>query len=446
MASTSDTFDVAVIGAGMAGTVAARDLSLHGRSVVLLEARDRVGGRTYMKTVFGMPLEMGGAFVHWTQPAVWQELQRHNLATLVPPKVSSKVHWLADGEVHTASRDEYNAMTHPLLARLFADARVRFPVPFDVNATDTREVEKESLEDRINSMDLSAYKLDTLKGTMAGVCSSYKEQGVAQLLHAVAGFFGDYRAFYETAGAWGIRGGTKALLDAVLSESKAELRLSCPVASISHDSDRTVIVTLRNGQRIQARMVIIAVPLNNLGDIHLYPNILPPAVRTMINQKNPVMACKLWVRVKKGSTGEFNAYAPAGQHPINVARTTGYLDNGDALVMCLCTNASAIRGDDRDEVQSALRKFVPEIQVVDVVCQNWAMDEFSKGGWVNHRPGNLTGALPLIRKPHGRIYFAGSDVAALYPGAIEGAMQSATVAAREVNAVLAREETSTAKL
>ena len=66
-----DTFDVAVIGAGMAGIVAARDISQKGHSVVLLEARDRVGGRTYTKTVFGEPLEMGGAYVDWTQPAVW---------------------------------------------------------------------------------------------------------------------------------------------------------------------------------------------------------------------------------------------------------------------------------------------------------------------------------------------------------------------------------------
>ena len=73
----TDTFDIAVIGAGISGIVAARDLSQKGHSVVVLEARDRVGGRTYTKTVFGEELDMGGAYVHWTQPAVWQELQRH---------------------------------------------------------------------------------------------------------------------------------------------------------------------------------------------------------------------------------------------------------------------------------------------------------------------------------------------------------------------------------
>jgi hypothetical protein len=175
-----------------------------------------------------------------------------------------------------------------------------------------------------------------------------------------------------------------------------------------------------------------------MGDIDITPDV-HPVVRNMIDQKNPVMASKLWVRVK-GAVEDFAIYAPAGQHPINVARNTCRLANGDTLIMCLCTNAASIRGDDRKAVQTALRKFIPTLEVVDVFCQNWATEEFSKGGWVNHRPGSLTGALPQIRKAHGRIYFAGSDVAALYPGAIEGAMQNATNTARDVNTALVNEK------
>lgn len=78
--------------------------------------------------------------------------------------------------------------------------------------------------------------------------------------------------------------------------------------------------------------------------------------------------------------------------------------------------------------------------MVGVFCQNWATKEFSKGGWVNHRTGSLTVALPQILKAHGRIYFADSDVAALYLGAIEGAMQSATIATGDVIAALVKEK------
>ncbi|MCO4302903.1 FAD-dependent oxidoreductase, partial [Acinetobacter baumannii] len=52
-------YDIAVIGAGCAGVVAARDLSNAGHKVVLLEARDRIGGRTYTGEAFGRQVEFG---------------------------------------------------------------------------------------------------------------------------------------------------------------------------------------------------------------------------------------------------------------------------------------------------------------------------------------------------------------------------------------------------
>lgn len=71
VASTSPTvlkesYDVIVIGAGYAGLVAARDLStIGGANVLLLEARDRIGGRTWTASVFEENVEIGGTWLHW---------------------------------------------------------------------------------------------------------------------------------------------------------------------------------------------------------------------------------------------------------------------------------------------------------------------------------------------------------------------------------------------
>ncbi len=54
-----------VIGAGMAGLAAARDLVDAGQDVIVLEARDRIGGRVYTnRTLSDLPVEFGAEFIH----------------------------------------------------------------------------------------------------------------------------------------------------------------------------------------------------------------------------------------------------------------------------------------------------------------------------------------------------------------------------------------------
>ena len=67
---------VVVVGAGFAGLVAARELRRRGVETTVLEARERTGGRAWTSTGLGLPLEMGGTWVHWTQPHTWSEITR----------------------------------------------------------------------------------------------------------------------------------------------------------------------------------------------------------------------------------------------------------------------------------------------------------------------------------------------------------------------------------
>ena len=71
--------DVVIVGGGFAGVTAARECALRGRDVVLLEARDRLGGRTWSADWDGHAIELGGAWVHWHQPHTFSELTRAGL-------------------------------------------------------------------------------------------------------------------------------------------------------------------------------------------------------------------------------------------------------------------------------------------------------------------------------------------------------------------------------
>src|SRR5436853_378845 len=71
--------DVVVIGGGFAGTSAARECCKAGLRAVLLEARNRLGGRTFYTKFGDDPVEMGGTWIHWFQPNVWSELLHYGL-------------------------------------------------------------------------------------------------------------------------------------------------------------------------------------------------------------------------------------------------------------------------------------------------------------------------------------------------------------------------------
>jgi pseudooxynicotine oxidase len=71
---------VVIVGGGFAGVTAARELTMRGHSAVLVEARDRLGGRT-RADYDGHAMELGGTWVHPLQPQVWAEISRYGVET-----------------------------------------------------------------------------------------------------------------------------------------------------------------------------------------------------------------------------------------------------------------------------------------------------------------------------------------------------------------------------
>ena len=79
ISSGQHVYDVIVIGAGYAGLTAARNAAKSGLNVLLLEARDRIGGRTWSSNIGGYPFELGGTWIHWTQPHTFREIYHYGM-------------------------------------------------------------------------------------------------------------------------------------------------------------------------------------------------------------------------------------------------------------------------------------------------------------------------------------------------------------------------------
>jgi monoamine oxidase len=413
--------DVIVIGGGFAGVTAAREAALRGRSVRLLEARDRLGGRTWSSTWEGHSIEYGGAWVHWHQPHTFSELTRAGLTVTVSGE-TEHASWYVGGERRQGTIADRDAIVRRGWDRFVEGVHEALPQPHaPLLAINTLwRFDRLSIDQRLDQLELSDEERDTLVAELESLAHApIADAGAVSVLrwHALSGYSLELTQF--TGGRVTIDRGTGALLAAIAGAAPVDVRLSTPVAAVTVRGDG-VEVTARDGSGHRADAVVVAVPLNVLGAIEFDPP-LPEDKRTAITLGQASRGVKLMLRARGAAT--FHGAIRPG-HPFGYLATEELEDDGTQLLIGFGPDAERCDPADLAGVQRDLEAILPGYQAVAATSHDWLADEFSRGTWAIHRPGWYEHHHAAMQRPEGRLRLAGSDLADGWAGFIDGAIES----------------------
>jgi monoamine oxidase len=431
--STSHDTDAIVVGAGFAGITAARELNRQGHRVLVLDARDRIGGRTWTDARLGRDLEMGGTWVHWIQPHTWAELSRYGI-DVIPSPTPVRGYWIGGGTVHSGTAEDLLELIDRGMAASTAEALVYFPQPYrPLLAGDSlTEVDDLTIRGKLEQLGLTPEEFDAVEGMWATNFSGRSEDGAyTQGLRWCALAGGSWQLMFEACATYKIVGGTRRLIEEMAADAGVEIRTRTRVTAVTQDDDGAT-VTLEDGTALTAATIVVTLPLNVLDSVTFDPP-LSEGKRRAAHQGQASQGVKVWARLR-GEYEPFVALAP-GSERLTLCQVE-HVGDGETLVVAFGSVSERLDGTDRVAVQEALRAWLPDVEVLDVASHDWAADELSGETWPMQRAGQLTRALAELQRPEGRVVLAGSDYANGWAGFIDGAIESGLRAARDVHALL----------